>query len=300
MKVRVHIACMVMLLTACDAKAYTRWCDHGTGCFVRFGCNKDGTDPDGDTAPDQCDRCTGYGHLNWTWYYTNILGTGMEIEYYCDDTVSGGEWHTPIVDDNETLDADVGFYTYGAVWDCVNQQCTGDSQHLCHWNVTVHGQYEAESTGPWEEGYVIKRKTSAISITQAMVDDTITWQKGGSSTLSLGGNAGFTAGVKKVLELAAQITFEYSTETNWSLTYTHTYKQEEVGKHSAAFYWQQRDRMPVRYRRWVCNQPAWTCTYVYRGYPAQPWYDCQSSVSLLDENEGNWGWLDSDSTTLVQ
>ena len=268
--------------------------DRKEKCYENLSCNAS-------SAPEECDNCTGFpGWLTWTEVWTKCSG-GTDSDTDCDNTYYSSNYYLCDVEEaGGTEEYDIDQYTYGTV--SVDCSCDeGGTKWECEADITVHDEVEVEVIGNYEAEYVRIKKQSSVLINESMVNDTESWTKGGSSTLTLGVTEEITAGQKDVLGVKLGWTVQESLQTNWSNSYSHVYKEEEVGKYGAPFYVQERGKQEARWRKWeACAFPTeWTTGYARRGFSAGTEYHTAASPEALIAIEENAGWLSADTTSLT-
>lgn len=266
---------------------------------------------DGENVPAECCECTEFaGSLQFDIgkvfvyydYQNNPDNPVTQDASICGDLPFFVVTNVNLPEGKEYGDIDVTVTTYGAVE--TEEGCEpGTTGYIWHQDIESVQYYQVELVGNYIDQSVMIQKTSGVPVDEAMVDDTVSYTKGGSSSLALNVGMQMEEGFKLILlsKLGGGWTIEQETVTNWSSTYTHTYKEAEVGRFTAMFYYQQRGNQQYKHRKVVtCSTfTEWSTESVYRGFPAEPVARNAASHAALSAMEQNAGFLSSDTTTLV-
>jgi hypothetical protein len=220
------------------------------GCTASFTCDACGT------VEQECDDCTGWGYLSWTKSYTNC-GGGTTYNNDCDDctwNLSWGYTYCDVPDGEDVFDVDLDVATTGTK---VQADCTCDSTGTsagCHWDVTVHREWDAELLTGWQVDKVIRAVRSS-PIEMHAVNDVITYTAGGSVTVETGWDFSFTSGVKADA-VSAEIGSGYSYSTTQTTGFTgstsHTVTAGDVSKYIGGFAVVTRRKVQVEVHHWGC------------------------------------------------
>jgi hypothetical protein len=262
-------------------------------CLVWLECDKCGT------VEEECDDCTGTGYIEWTKTYINCSGSTV-TDGDCDDCKweipTGYNWcEVPDSPFQQTLDSDFDVDANGA------EGCPGDCDSTgtyvsCHWDVTIHREYDADTLTAWTDDLTIKECRST-PITMQNQGDVITYTAGSSTTTTTGGDCSFTTGVKAdavEAEVGAGYSYSASQSKSFSGSISHTVSSSDEGKKIGGFIEQVRRKTKIKLRRWGCNgeitadaETGWARKVLdpspnyYTGTTSSDVYDNEQNTSVL-------------------
>jgi len=244
------------------------------GCSADFTCTAS-------SAPIECDNCTGYGWLTWTKSYTNCSG-GTTSNNDCDDQTWDLPWgytYCSVPEGQNTFDVDLDVSTNGAVNSGSGDCEAGSTTWSCHWDITVHRQYDAVKTGNWEvDSEIVRLYGGPIAMTAGV---TYSYQATGTTSTTTGWTFSFTGGAKgKAVEgaVGAEYSYESSTEKSFSTSASYTALTTDQGRYLGVFAEQTRMKVAVTLYEWGCSgQVSATPGTVYK----------VSGVALLNIRLGN-------------
>lgn len=242
----------------------------------------------------ECDECTGWGDA--TWYFKSHLMGSADTDCagnsnWWDENVginlnTGSSYNNP-----QNFDADM--WTWGSETDDQTCDCEkGPTKRNVHFDTNVYNEYQTEKVGSAQVEEIWILKYGPAEVLQDDVDaGPYTFAISQTSSLSLGTNASFSAGLLESVEAAVGFTIEETYEETASVDTDRDFVQDDLGKYFGGFYYQTRIKQPIRYRHWTCtpveDPPAWTDSHAYQGtsrFPRVRTASTQQAILDIQDN----------------
>ena len=244
---------MLFLSLAIPLAAANAAIDRKEGCSASFSCNGCAI------LEEECDDCTGWGWLTWTKAYTNCDG-GTTYNDDCDGCLWDLPWgyvfcqvpDSPVPE--KVFDVDLDVSTTGTE---IQPDCSCDSTGTdasCHWDVTVHREWEYDKESAW----VVDKSIKHVPCTavQMVLGSTFSHTTGTQTTITTGWSFSSSVGVESdglKAEFGSTYSYSESETLSHGIGESHEVQPADVGRYIAGTTIQDRIKCSGTAKKYGCS-----------------------------------------------